>query len=163
MRRWVASLPLAGGLFALWLLLNDSVAPGHLLLGLIVALVVPRLVAQLRPPGPRLRSPGVLARLVARVGADVVLSALQVAGGILRGGGARPPRPAFVKVPLALRDAHGLAALAMITAVVPGTVWCELSADRAELLLHVFDLENEAAFIADYKARYEQPLREIFE
>ena len=104
-----------------------------------------------------------LVRLVARVGADVVLSALQVAAGILRAGGARPPRPAFVKVPLALHDTHGLAALAVITAVIPGTVWCELSAGRSELTLHVFDLESEAAFIAGYKARYEQPLREIFE
>ena len=68
-----------------------------------------------------------------------------------------------MKVPLALHDANGLAALAVITAVIPGTVWCELSADRSELTLHVFDLEGEAAFIADFKARYERPLREIFE
>ncbi|GAB3760744.1 Na+/H+ antiporter subunit E [Ramlibacter monticola] len=162
MRRRIASLPLAASLWALWLLLNDSLSPGHLLLGLVVALVVPRLTAQLRPPGPGVRHPLVLARLIAHVGADVVVSALGVARGILRSG-ARPLRPAFVKVPLDLRDAHGLAALSMITAVVPGTVWCELSADRGELLIHVFDLESEAAFIAEYKARYELPLREIFE
>ena len=28
----------------------------------------------------------------------------------------------------------------------------------ASLLLHVFDLDDEAAFIAHYKARYERPL-----
>jgi multicomponent K+:H+ antiporter subunit E len=161
-RRWIPSLPLAAGLWALWLLLNDSVAPGQLLLGWGVALIVPPLVVKLRPSGPRLHSALVLARLVACVGVDVVLSALEVAAGILRSA-ARPPRPAFVKVPLDLRDAHGLAALAMITAVVPGTVWCELSTDRSELLIHVFDLAGEAAFIAHYKARYELPLREIFE
>jgi multicomponent K+:H+ antiporter subunit E len=66
-------------------------------------------------------------------------------------------------VPLELRDAHGLAALAIITAVVPGTVWSELAADRTSLLIHVFDLADEAAFIASYKARYERPLQEIFE
>ena len=162
MRRWIPSLPLAAGLWALWLLLNDSLSPGHLLLGLVLALVVGRLVARVRPAGPRLRHPLVLARLVMRVGGDVVRSALEVAATILRSR-VRPPRPAFVKVPLELRDAHGLAALAMITAVVPGTIWCELSTDRSELLLHVFDLEDEAAFIADYRTRYEIPLREIFE
>jgi len=57
---------------------------------------------------------------------------------------------------------HGLAALSMITAVIPGTVWCELAPDCAALLLHVFDLEDEAAFIAHYKADYELPLKEIF-
>ena len=162
MKAWFPSLPLSGGLWALWLLLNDSLAPGHLLLGFALALLVPRLVTRLRPPGPRLRRPRVLVRLVARVGADVVLSALEIAARILRAG-VRPPRGAFVKVPLDLRDPHGLAGLAMITAVVPGTVWCELASDRSELLIHVFDLDDEAAFIADYKARYELPLREIFE
>jgi multicomponent K+:H+ antiporter subunit E len=161
-RRWIPSLPLSAALWALWLLLNDSIAPAHLLLGFAVALLVPRLVTQLRPRGPRLRHALVLARLVAWVGADVVRSALQVAAGILRAG-VRPPRGAFVTVPLDMRDAHGLAALAMITAVVPGTVWCELVPDRSELLIHVFDLDDEAAFIAHYKARYELPLREIFQ
>lgn len=33
----------------------------------------------------------------------------------------------------------------MITTVVPGTVWSELALDRSVLLLHVFDLEDEAA------------------
>jgi multicomponent K+:H+ antiporter subunit E len=155
-------MPLSAGVWALWLLLNDSLAPAHLLLGLALALLVPVLVVPLRPRGPQLRQPRVLARLVGRVGADVVRSALQVAARILRLREG-PPHGAFVTVPLDLRDAHGLAALAMITAVVPGTVWCELAADRSDLLLHVFDLGDEAAFIADYKARYELPLKEIFE
>ena len=56
-----------------------------------------------------------------------------------------------------------LAALAMITAVVPGTVWSELASDRSVLLMHVFDVEDEAAFIAHFKQAYERPLQEIFE
>lgn len=162
MRRWLPSLPLSAALWALWLLLNDSVAPADLLLGLVVALVAPALVAPLKPRGPRLRKPLVLARLVLRVGRDVVTSALQVAAGLLRAG-SRPPRGTFVTVPLDLHDPHGLAALAIITAVVPGTVWCDLAADRTRLLIHVFDLPGDAAdFIAFYKERYELPLKEIF-
>lgn len=65
-------------------------------------------------------------------------------------------------VPLDLRDTHGLAALAMITSVVPGTVWAELAPDHSVLLMHVFDLDDEAAFIARFKRDYEQPLRQIF-
>jgi multicomponent K+:H+ antiporter subunit E len=37
----------------------------------------------------------------------------------------------FVVVPLDLRDVHALAALAMISAVIPGTVWSELAPDRS--------------------------------
>ncbi len=53
-----------------------------------------------------------------------------------------PPSGTFVRVPLDLRDPHGLAALAAIMCVIPGTVWSELSLDRGALLLHVFDLER---------------------
>jgi multicomponent K+:H+ antiporter subunit E len=101
-------------------------------------------------------------RLILRVGSDVVRSALGVARGVLRAG-RHPPRGRFVVVPLELHNAHALTALAMITTVVPGTVWSELAPDRSALLLHVFDLDEEAAFIDHFKARYERPLKEIFE
>lgn len=162
MNRWLPSPFLSVALWALWLLLNDSLAPAHLLLGAFVGWLAPVLIAPLKPRGPSVHKPVVLARLVLRVGRDVVLSAIEVAGGVLRSG-RKPPRGEFVSVPLDLRDPHGLAALAIITAVVPGTVWSELAADGSTLLIHVFDLEDEAAFIAHYKGRYELPLKEIFE
>lgn len=162
MKRWLPSPWLSLGLLGGWLLLTRSFSPGQWLLGLLVALLLPLLLAPLRPrPGP-LRHKARLLRLILRVGADVVRSALQVAASVLRARGT-PPRGRFVLVPLELRDAHALAALAMITAVVPGTVWAELAPDRSALLLHVFDLEDEAAFIAQFKRDYEQPLKEIFE
>jgi multicomponent K+:H+ antiporter subunit E len=51
----------------------------------------------------------------------------------------------------------------MVTTVVPGTVWCELAVDRRAMLLHVWDVDEELAFVARFKARYEKPLQEIFE
>ena len=66
-------------------------------------------------------------------------------------------------LPLELRDPHALAALAMITTVIPGTVWSELAPDNSALLLHVFDLDDEAAFIAHFTADYVHPLKEVFE
>ncbi|RZJ04512.1 MAG: Na+/H+ antiporter subunit E [Rubrivivax sp.] len=161
MKRWLPAPLVSAALFVLWLLLN-AVSPGQVLLGALVALGMPVLLAPLRPPAGPLRRPGRLLQLILHVGADVVMSALDVGRGVLRAG-RRPPRGRFVVVPLDLRDAHALAALAMITTVVPGTVWAELAPDRSALLLHVFDLGDEASFIAHYKARYEQPLLEIFE
>lgn len=162
MKRLLPSPWLSLGLFGGWLLLTRSFSVGQVLLGLLVALLMPLLMAPLRPrPGP-LRHWDVLLRLILRVGRDVVASALQVAVGVWQGP-ARPPCGAFVRVPLDLRDVHGLAALAMITAVIPGTVWAELAPDRSALLIHVFDLDDEAAFIAHFKSDYEQPLKEIFE
>ncbi|MHC6226438.1 Na+/H+ antiporter subunit E [Pseudomonas sp. X10] len=149
-------------LFVLWLVLNLSVSPGDLLLAAILAVLTPVLMAPLRPQVAHIRRPGTIIRLILKVGADVVVSNLQVARGILS---ARryPPRPHFVHIPLELRDAHGLAALSMITTVIPGTIWSELALDRSVLLLHVFDLEDEASFIEHFKQTYEHPLMEIFE
>lgn len=161
MKRWLPAPLLSLALFATWLLLNESLSPGHLLTGAIAGLVIPLLTRPLRPPGGRLRRPVRLLRLIGVVGWDVLVSALQVARGIF-GARRRPPRATFVVVPLDLRDPFALAALAVITTVVPGTVWCELAHDRSALLLHVFDVEDEARFIAWYKSRYEQPLSEIF-
>lgn len=162
MKRWLPSPWLSLGLFGGWLLLTRSTSAGQILLGLAVAVAMPLLAQPLRPrPGP-LRRFGVLALLILRVGRDVLRSAIQVGLGVLRGR-RHPPRSAFVVVPLVLRDEHALAALAMITAVVPGTVWSELAPDRSALLLHVFDLDDEVAFLAHFRADYEQPLKEIFE
>ncbi|MBK9136733.1 MAG: Na+/H+ antiporter subunit E [Betaproteobacteria bacterium] len=168
MRPLLPSPWLSLGLFAGWLLLARSASAGHVLMAAVAAVVLPLLAAPLRPrPGP-LRRWGTLVRLILRVGRDVVHSALVVAAGVLRAGvrEGKPPRGTFVVVPLELRDEHALAALAMITAVIPGTVWSELAPDRSALLIHVFDLDNYddvAAFITHYKTDYEQPLKEIFE
>ena len=153
-------LSLALGL--LWLVLNLSVSPGNLLLGAMLGVIAPLLMAPLRPLPIRIRRPRVIIRLFLLVGRDVIVSNLQVAWGVLVCG-SRPPRSRFIKIPLDLRDANGLAALSMITTVVPGTIWSELALDRSVLLLHVFDLPDEAQFIEHFKATYERPLMEIFE
>jgi len=161
MKRLLPAPGLSLGIFGGWLLLNQSLEAAHLLLAAAMALGMPLLMAPLRPPPQPLRRWPLLLPLILRVGRDVVRSAFTVAIGVLRAR-RRPPRGAFVLVPLELRDAHALAALAMITAVVPGTVWAELAPDRSALLLHIFDLDDEAAFIAHFKNDYERPLLEVF-
>lgn len=152
------SLAMFGG----WMLLTRTFSVGQALLGVAAAVVIPLLLAPLRPRAPRLKRPLVLVRLILRVGRDVVVSGLQVAAGIVRSG-TQPPNGRFVRVPLELRDEHALASLSMITAVIPGSVWSELAADRSAVLIHIFDLDDEPAFIAHFKADYEHPLKEIFE
>ncbi len=152
----------SAALLAMWLLLARSTSAGQILLGLSLSLGVPILTSGLRPTRVRVRRPGVIVRFLIMLGWDVVRSNLEVAWGLVRARW-RPPRSKFVVVPLELRDPLGLAALAMVTTVVPGTVWSELALDRSALLLHVWDVGDEGAFIAEFKARYERPLREIFE
>ncbi len=162
MRRLLPAPLLSAALVALWLVLNASLAVGDVLLALLLGLAVPALLAPLRPARPRMRHPLTVLRLIGVVGRDVLESNARVFLTLLTPPG-QPRHARFVRVPLQLRDPSALAALAVITTVVPGTVWCELARDGSALLLHVWDAPDEAAFVAHYKQRYEQPLREIFE
>ena len=162
MKRIVPFPLLSAALFVLWLLLNPQPGGGHLVLAAVLAITVPWLSAPLRPSRVRIRRPGAALRRAVTVAHDVAASNLTVARSVLQAR-RKPPRGAFVRIPLELRDANGLATLAVITTIVPGTVWSELALDRSALLLHVFDLDNETRFVAHFKARYERPLMEIFE
>lgn len=162
MRRLFPAPWLSLALWLLWLVLNLSLSAGNLVLGAILGVCAPLMMRKLRPLPIRIRRPGVILRLFLRVGLDVLVSNLAVAWGVLQAG-RKPPRSRFIKVPLDLRDANGLAALSMITTVVPGTVWSELALDRSILLLHVWDLDDDASFIEHFKTAYERPLMEIFE
>lgn len=149
-------------LMALWLLLNDAFDAAHLLMALLLGLVVPWLTQSLRPTPVRMRRPWVAVKLVLRVGRDVLVWNWRVLRGTLALGAARP-QGGFVTVPLDLRDPNGLAVLAAIMCVIPGTIWSELALDRSALLVHLFELDDAAAEVELIKRRYEQPLMEIFE
>lgn len=162
LKRLVPAPLTSAGLLAVWLALARVQSAGQVLLGLVLALLIPVITLPLRPTKVRVRRPLVVVRFILRVGYDVLRSNLTVAWGVLTWRWRRPDSK-FVIIPLELRDPLGLAALSMVTTVVPGTVWSELALDRSSLLLHVWDLGEEETFIARFKLRYEQPLREIFE
>ena len=161
MKRLFPAPPMSAILFVLWLLLSQHVGMATLAMAAILAVALPLLTFPLRPVPMRVRRPRAAIALLVTVAIDAVVSNLQIARRVWQ---VRvPPRSAFIHVPLDLGDANGLAVLAVITTIVPGTVWCKLTLDRRTLLLHVFDVDDEAAFVVRYKARYEQPLREVFE
>jgi multicomponent K+:H+ antiporter subunit E len=151
-----------------WLLLNQSAAPGHLLLGLVLGLVLARFpavptAAHLRDPGGHAawQRPHRLLRLFAIVLWDIVVANVQVAMLIL--GSAETLRSSFVWVPLDVRRPKSITLLAGIITMTPGTVSAELSDDHLHLLVHALDVDDPAALIAQIKARYETPIKELFE
>jgi multicomponent K+:H+ antiporter subunit E len=162
MKRWIPSPPLSFALFIVWLLLNQSLEAATLASAAVLAVAVPLLTKGLRPATVRMRKPGVALRLSFVVTFDMLKSACDVARLLLT---RRTSRIAskFVQIPLEMRDPNGLAVLAMVMCLTPGTAWGEVAFDRSMLLIHVFDLDDEAAFVAMIKTRYERPLMEIFE
>lgn len=162
MKRFVPSPPLSCTLFVVWLLLHQSLHATTLLSGAVMAIVVPLITQGLRPATVRMRKPGVALRLARDALIDMLVSALNVARLVLTRRNAHL-NGYFVQIPLELRDPNGLAVLAMIMCLTPGTAWGELSFDRSTLLIHVFDLVDEEEFVKNVKQRYELPLLEIFQ
>ena len=160
MKRWFPAPLLSLAVFVVWLLLVATLAPAHLLLAALLAIVLPLLAQRLREDTAHLRRPLVAARLALVVLWDIVLSNIEVARRILSR--ESDIHPGFVWIPLDISNPHGIAALAGIITMTPGTLSSELSADRRHLLVHCLHLEDADAAIAQIKARYEAPLREVF-
>ena len=158
--------PLSSALvFAVWLLLNNTLDAAHVLLAALLALVIPLVVAPMRGPPPRIRRWDVALRLALIVLWDIVRSNIEVARRIL--GPEQAIQPRFVWVPLALRSPHGVLTLAGMITMTPGTISAELTPDRRHLLVHALHVEGgaagEAALVAGIKERYERPLLLIFD
>lgn len=150
------------GLFAAWLLLNQALSFGHILLGGAAALVGGWVLTALQPPTARVRRLGAILRLSSLVLADIVRSNIAV-GRIILGLAGQERKSGFVDIPLDLRDPYGLAALACIITSTPGTLWVSFDAATGRLMLHVLDLIDESEWVQKIKGRYEQLLLEIFE
>jgi len=149
----------SAALFVAWLLLN-GISSGHLALALVLAAAIPRLTERFRSDRPDLRAWPVALRLAFTVLWDIVISNVQVAWLIL--GPERRIQPRFVWLPLDIRDPHGIASLAGIITMTPGTLSADLTDDRRFLLVHALNVSDEAALIASIKTRYEAPLQRIF-
>jgi multicomponent K+:H+ antiporter subunit E len=163
MRR-LLSFPLGlAGLIILWLLLNQALSLGQVLLGGMVALVSLWAFTALEPPTVRVRRIGAILRLASVVIADIVRSNIAVGRIILGLASGRDRRSGFVNIPLDLRNPYGLAALACIITATPGTLWVSFDEAKATLTIHVLDLIDESEWVRTIKGRYESRLQEIFE
>jgi multicomponent K+:H+ antiporter subunit E len=150
-------------LLALWLVLNESLAPGQVLLGAALALGGVAVYSRLQLPANRVRSrPGAALRLLALVLADIVRSNLAVAR-IVLGLGRAQRRAGFLALPLELRHPGGLAVVACIITATPGTSWVRYDSAANVVTIHVLDLVDADDWIRLFKQRYEPPLMEIFQ
>lgn len=161
MKRWLPHPLLSALLAAVWLLLQQSLALPQLITAAVLALALPRLLHGFLGEPVRPRRWAAALRLALVVLWDIVVANLAVAR-LALSPRARP-NPAWVRVPLRLRHPAGLSLLAGMVTMTPGTVSCVVDEARGELLVHALDCADAAALATDIQARYEAPLREIFE
>ncbi len=148
-------------LLVIWLLLNNTISLGHILLGCFLAWFIPFITQSFWVQSINFNRQALAVRFVIMVLMDIVLANWVVAKMILRS----PKRlqPAFMVLPLDLKEDFTITLLASTISLTPGTVSADFVIDGHYLLVHTLHTENPEAEIAQIKKRYEAPLKEIFE
>lgn len=82
---------------------------------------------------------------------------------VLHGLGFQPLPPSGLgSVAFAPMHPQGIALLAAMVSLTPGTTVIEIDIDRHEMLIHLLDTRRAEAAAADIRATFETPLRVLF-
>lgn len=151
---------LSVSLVLVWLLMVNSIAPGHIVLAVVLATAVPLLMHGFWPERTPMHRPLLGLRLTGRLLWDILIANVAVAKRVL--GPKSALRPRFITMDLELRNDFAISVLTNIISLTPGTVSVDVSRDRRRLTVHCLDVADPQALIETIKQRYERPLREIY-
>lgn len=146
-------------LLLLWLLLNNSAAVGQLLLGTLLAVLIPLFTRRFWPQRAYLAHPRLALRFAGRVLWDIIVANFAVARVVL--GPSSAIRPVFVQIPLDVEGEFATTALLMVISLTPGTLTADLDTQRKHLLVHALSEDDPAQLVREIKSRYEATIKEI--
>lgn len=152
---------LSAVLLATWLLVQGSVSPGAVLLGVILAWAIPLFSNRFWPEATTGYKPIKIIKYTAVGLFDIVVANIEVAWLILTKR-TEDLEPHFIEIPLDLDHSFAITILAHTISLTPGTVSSNVSGDKSTLLVHCLDCPDQQAEIDRIKRRYEARLEEIF-
>jgi multicomponent K+:H+ antiporter subunit E len=159
---WLLPHPVMTLILAIvWIILQNNLSFGMAVFGLILGVIIPRLTAVWWPDRPRGFKIGKMTAYVVLVLWDILVANVEVAWIVLT----RPNsklRPAWIIIPLDLRQPEAITVLAGTITLTPGTVSSDVSNTGHYLLVHALDAPDPDAVRDDIKQRYEARLKEIF-
>lgn len=148
-------------LTVVWVLLQNSFSAGMAVFGLILGIIIPRLTAAFWPERPSGVRFGKMISYALLVIWDIMVANVQVAWIVLTVSNNRL-RPAWITIPLDLRQPEAITLLAGTITLTPGTVTADISQSGHYLLVHVLHTDDPQSEIDSIKSRYEARLKEIF-
>ena len=159
---WLIPHPLLTVILTLtWVLLQNQVTAGMVLFGFILGVLIPWGTAPWWPDTPKSFHVVRMARYSIVVIWDIIIANVQVAWIVLTVP-ANKLKPAWIVVPLRLRQPEAISMLAGTITLTPGTVSADLSTEGSCLLVHVLHTDDPDAVRDDIINRYENRLLEIF-
>jgi multicomponent K+:H+ antiporter subunit E len=162
MKRWRLLVFVTAALVVVWLLLQQSVGVGAVLVGAVLSVLAIAATRKLDLPDVSFRRPWSAVTLTVVVLGDIIRSNVAVAR-IILGPSSRSETSGFLRIPLDMRAPYGLATLACIITSTPGTIWVAYDSASHSVLLHILDLVDEKVWLETIKGKYERRLMEIFE
>ncbi len=157
-------------LFATWILLTGRLSAASLALGLLGIVLATLLFGQMFLPGVSGHSvPDLMRRVVAVLGLVPMFLVQAARAAVKLAYMALQPKlgfqPGVVRVPTTLKSSAAITLLANLVTLSPGTLTLEVDYDERCYYIHCIDVRRLAGRTGrrDLIARYEAPLRRIFE
>ena len=144
-----------------WVLLQNQVTAGMAVFGLILGILIPWGTSVWWPDTPKSFHMWRMVRYSFVVLWDIIVANVQVAWIVLTVP-ANKLKPAWIVVPLRLRQPEAITMLAGTITLTPGTVSADLSDQGSCLLVHVLHTDDPDGVRDDIIHRYESRLLEIF-
>lgn len=147
-------------LLVFWLLLQNSISPGLVVLGAVLALLIPLYTHRGRDFATKIHRPLKAVEYFLVLLVDIILSNFNIAAIILLP--RRRVQPALFEYPLEITGEVPITVLASTISLTPGTITAEIRRDGRALLIHALNVADHEAMIQQIKTRYEMRLKEIF-
>ncbi|MEM6385583.1 MAG: Na+/H+ antiporter subunit E [Pseudomonadota bacterium] len=160
--RWLMPHPLLTLILAVvWVLLQNQVSAGMVVFGIILGILIPWATSVWWPNTPRGFRMGKMIAYSFVVIWDIIVANIQVAWIVLTVPNAKL-KPAWIAVPLELKQPEAITLLAGTITLTPGTVSADLSSEGHSILVHVLHTDDPDGVRDEIKTRYERRLLEIF-
>ena len=160
--RWLLPHPLLTILLAVvWVLLQNKITAGMAVFGIILGIIIPRATAIWWPDRPKGFRMGKMITYSFLVMWDIIVANVQVAWIVLTVPN-KKLKPAWIVIPLELKQPEAITVLAGTITLTPGTVSADLSDEGHSLLVHVLHTDDPDSVRDEIKSRYERRLKEIF-
>jgi multisubunit Na+/H+ antiporter MnhE subunit len=161
MRAWLRHPVYTGVLAVAWMVLQGRATLGDFVAGYAIGMGIVYLTRYFWAERVRIVRPGRALRLALTFAREVVISNLQVAWIVTR------PRleihPAFIVLPLRLRDDLTITTLGNMITLTPGTLTVDVAADRSALYVHCLSALNMDSVRRSILEQFERPLAESIE
>jgi len=144
-----------------WMLLQNEVSAGMAVFGIILGIIIPWGTSIWWPDTPKGFRLSKMITYSFIVMWDILVANIQVAWIVLSVPNAKL-KPAWIVIPLELREPEAITVLAGTITLTPGTVSADLSDQGHSLLVHVLHTDDPDAVRDEITSRYQRRLLEIF-